>query len=161
MTRGRKPKATAIKEQGGAFAINPNRRNVREPKVKPVAPRVPPMVKACKIAHAKWKHVVKLLTEMKVISTADQDLIESYSLAYKEIMENVEALRLEGQLVVGSRGDMVKNPRTSIVKGLREHQHKLLAEMGLTPSARTRLQARPDEEVDVLTELIKRRASLN
>jgi P27 family predicted phage terminase small subunit len=158
--RGRKPKATAIKEAEGAFVKDPQRRNHQEPKLPMKAPRRPESLKGDKVAQSMWRWLVKNLSEMRVITEADQQLMESYCLTYSRIMEDEFALRKEGNVIETERGPK-RNPRAINLVSNRSAQLKMLAELGLTPSARTRLKATPEEETDVFAELMKRRESLN
>lgn len=161
MPRGRKPKATAVKEAEGSFTRHPERRNHLEPVVKVERPEPSENIKSDPASLAAFNHVVDCLVEMRVAASVDRDLIEAYAAVYVELWENVLAMRQEGQVVDGARGGMVRNPRAVIVGTLRNQQVKMLAEMGLTPSSRSRLKAAPDDSEDIFAQLMKKRESLN
>lgn len=161
MTRGRKPKATAIKEREGAFKKNPNRRPTNEPTVSYKRPSAPPNVTADKVAHKKWKHICGLLEEMGIMSTADQELVEALCLNYSRITELEARLRKQGPSVVKVSGDVARNPDLVSLNQERSLQLKMLAELGLTPSSRSRIVAKPEQTTDPLLEMLHRRQSLN
>ncbi len=93
--------------------------------------------------------------------TGKADLIESYAFNYASIVVNRKLVKEEGEIVPGARGGMVRNPRVVVLSTQLDRQLKMLVEMGLTPSARTRVQAAPEEEEDIFASLIKQRECLN
>lgn len=158
--RGRKPKATAVKEASGAFVKDPQRRNEAEPQLDMKAPEQPESINGDQVAEKMWAHLVHILTEMRVITEADSQLMEAYCLTYSRIMEDEAAIRVEGNVIETERGPK-RNPRAVNLNANRAAQLKMLAEMGLTPSSRTRLKAVPKEEEDIFATLLKQRESLN
>ena len=152
--------ATAIKEANGAFVKNPQRRNNHEPKLACKAPRASKLVTDSKDAHRMWKWCCKVMNEMRILTEVEQQLIETYSLIYAELVENIRLLREEGSVIETAKG-ITRNPRAAHVRSLRDQQIKLLPEMGLTPSSRTRLHAAPDEEQDIFAQLMEQRKNLN
>lgn len=159
--RGRKPKPTATKEAEGAYVKNPQRRNEQEPVLEVGRPIPPDCVKEDPVALAKWVEVVGWLEEMRVITKVERDLVGQYAMLYSEVERETVLVRKEGSVVIGAAGAPVRNPRAVVLANLRAQQLKLLVEMGLTPSARSRLKAAPKEEDGMLAELIKRMESLN
>jgi P27 family predicted phage terminase small subunit len=159
--RGRKPQATAIKEGNGAFVKDPQRKNHEEPRLPMSEPECSEAIKENPEAFAKWKQVIGWLTEMRVIASVDHDLIETYAMTYAEMMENTKLVQQEGHCIEGAKGLMVRNPRTVVLANQRATVLKMIAELGLSPSSRTRLKAAPQQEEDVFGELMKRMESLN
>ena len=162
MARGRKPQSTAVQERNGALKKNPQRRNENEPPVKRGMPNVPATVKSDKFAHAQWKVVCQLLDEMGILSTSDVFLIELFCITYSEMVAMLKDRKKRGTVIDGKR-----NANSTDYHKHQDRLVKLMAEMGLTPSARTRLSAqsiKPDT-VDPFTEftqrILERRDSAN
>ena len=159
--RGRKPLATATKETRGAFVKDPQRKNHDEPQVVHKRPDPTEAVKSRPIALAKWHHCCDLLEGMKILSTADRDLLEQYCLVYDRIQTCESMLESEGEVIMGSKDQPCRNPRMVVLSTLQNQQLKILSELGLTPSSRTQLKASPDSFADAFEKFMKRTESLN
>ena len=128
MVRGRKPLASAAHRLSGAYAKNPNRENKHEPKPTDGAPSKPAHIAENVIASGYWDHAVSQLTEMKLISKADRSVLEKFA----------EAMALgRAAFQCGDINDWKKASDTA--KGY-------IIELGLTPSARSRLVVKTPEE---------------
>lgn len=159
--RGPRPMASATKETLGTFAANPQRRNHEEPQVIHDRPAASEIVQSNERALAKWNHACDLLETMKILSTADHDMLEQYCLIYARLIECEMDMASEDVLLVGAKGNMVRNPRLVVIAKLQDQQLKLLREMGLTPSARSALKASPEAFSDPFDKWQKRLESLN
>lgn len=157
MPRGRKPKATAVKERSGSLKKNPQRRNKNEPVPPAGIPPMPETISSDAVAKKQWGKVCDLLGKMGILSKSDVYLIESFCLAYSGHFQALELVKSEGLIVNGKR-----HPALIELHKCRDQKIKLLAEMGLTPSSRTRLSAtQEDETEDPFLAFIKRRESRN
>jgi P27 family predicted phage terminase small subunit len=147
MVRGRKPLASAIKEASGAFIKDPQRRNKNEPKAKRGWPEKPENVKADSIASECWDKVCTTLDELNILTTADVFLLEAYCIDYSQwrwLSEMCSEGRVAG-LTAG--GSATATPEASQVHKYADRLLKRQAELGLTPSARSRLHT-PEEKQD-------------
>ena len=146
--RGQKPLATAVKEANGTFVKNPKRRNKREPKAKPGKPKRPTSLAGDTIAIKKWNHVCKILAELNVLTKTDVEVIESYCLNESQMVASAEQMKIDG---FGTR----MNSSMSQWNRCMDRRIKLLAELGLTPSARSRLSAEPTDDKDPFLEFLE------
>lgn len=152
MVKGRKPLATALKEQSGALAKNPQRRNKTEPKAKVGYPEKPQAVIDDAIASVRWDSVCATLSELNVLTTADLYLLEQYCHDYSQYCW-LRAVCREGNVAeVNDKGNRSVSPEASQVHKYADRMLKQLAELGLTPSARSRLHVVSEEEHDPFTE---------
>ena len=137
MGRGRKPLATALKEQNGAFQKDPQRRNHQEPKPEAGRPDKPKDLDH--LASKIWDKACDELEALKVLTKADGAIVEHYA-------RNASVMKQ-------SQKD---GPDQSVTwhKCMDRHM-KIMSEMGLTMSARTRLKVATDE-VDMFEEFMKK-----
>ena len=133
MVKGRKPLATAAKRDNGSFKKNPARENKREPIPAEGAPSKPEHIANDLVANSYWDHAVAQLTEMKLISKADRSVLEKFA----------EAMAFSRQAFKDR--DIAEWTKATNACRL------LMVELGLTPSARSRLVVRDKEEEDDFT----------
>ena len=119
------------------------------------------------VAAEKWRHLAELLTDMNVITTADKDMMELYCVTYAAYREALANVAKTGQVLVtredhGKQVEVKRNPFSTEFHRYADRMAKLLVEMGLTPSSRTRVTANPKADEDPFTEWLKiNRESLN
>ena len=136
MVKGRKPLASAAHRASGAYAKNRARENKHEPKVVEGVPSKPAHIASNTVASSYWDHVVSQLIDMKMISKADRSVIEKFCEAMTmsrnafECMDYVLSLKA-----------------SSVAKGY-------MVELGLTPSARSRLVVKEPEMEDAFSQWI-------
>jgi len=151
---GRKRLPTAIHELKGSFEKNPHRRNKSEPKASTKTPAVPASFRGIPVARAKWKQLCKWLTEMKMLSETDTDLMEAYCLNYARMMEafkeSSKALILQGKY------GPIRNPLSLEYHKCADRLLKIMTEMGLTPSSRSSLTTGVLNEFDPFEEYMKK-----
>ena len=159
---GRKRLSTAVHEAQGSFKKNPQRKNKSEPEAIPGVPSVPDSIEADSVAVAKWFHICGLLSQMRVITQSDSDLIESYCTTYSLYRSSLEHVREHGQVidVLTQHGSKLgRNPASVELHACMDKMLKLLAEMGLTPASRSKLHAAPkEEEADPFQQLLDKMA---
>lgn len=149
-TVGRKPKpALQVVKEG-----NPGKRPVKDSVVlPPSAVREPNWVElligdddevlyARGVAADLWQRVAPTLTRSVGLVGAQQEALIDYCVTYARIVQGERALSREGVVVQTERGQ-VKNAWTTILNQYRPHFRSLVGELGLSPSAATRL-TRPD-----------------
>lgn len=140
MTKGRKPKPTAVKELTG----NPGKRALNEAEPKPPAPRVlpPPPEHLGALAREKWDELAALLYNLGVLTEIDIDALARYCVIYQRWREAEENIVKKGGMILQTAaGNSIQNPFLSIANRCIEQLDKLAAEFGLTPSSRTRVKA--------------------
>lgn len=139
---GRPRKPTALKLLHGDFQKDPQRRNKREPKAPSGRPACPRYLKGEE--RKAWQRITKLLKEMKVLSKADSESLELYSVTYAQWRSARVTCDSEGMTyaVVDAQGNTThkRHPAQQIMKDNAAVMIKLLTEFGLTPSSRTRVQ---------------------
>jgi len=144
-TRGTKPTPTNLRLLHG----NAGKRALpkHEPKPKERTPRCPSWLSDA--AKAEWAYIVPKLAKLKVITELDRAILVSYCTAFGRF-RSVEA-QLAGEpevmRIVTDRDDdgkptkwyVTQNPLLSVANKARKQMHDSLAELGLSPSSRTRI----------------------
>ena len=138
MARGRKPIASAIKERTGAFKKDPQRRNKQEPKPKSGRPEKPEGMSV--LEQACWERTCAELERLNVLTVADRDVVYMY------------AVNEAAMISAYDRGNPIQS--TTWHKCF-DRQIKLMGELGLSTSARSRLKANVNEE-DPLMEFLRK-----
>jgi len=134
--RGRKPTPTALRALRG----NPGRRllNRREPKPKGGLPPCPPNVKG--EARAAWRQIAKMLRDAGIGTVLDRNAMMLLVEAWQTWVTATTALRQSGLLIKSPSGYPLQNPLLAIANKAHEQLVRLLAEFGMTPASRTRIQ---------------------
>ena len=149
-TPGRKPKpALAVVKEG-----NPGKRPIKDSvTLPPSALREPdwhehfpgddPEVERARgVAAELWRRVAPTLARSVGLVGEQQETLIDYCATWARIKQGERALSRQGVVVNTERGQ-VKNAWTTILNQYRPHFRSLAAELGLTPSAASRL-TRPE-----------------
>lgn len=155
--RGRKPKATAEKERAGSYRKDPQRRNKNEPKARRGYPKKPNLIAACKVASAQWDETCKTLDELGILTIADRSMLWLYCQTYAEYLKLQQHVREHGCSQTNDKGNVSQTPEAVQVHRYADRLIKLMAEMGLTPSSRSRLVVKQAEEEDNPIEILLQR----
>lgn len=136
-SRGRKPTPTAIKELEG----NPGHRplNKNEPKPPKKAPACPKSL--CAEAKKEWRRLCKELEQMGVLTNLDMGVFATYCDAYAKWKEANDFLNERGLFYITPSGYPQQFPQVSIAQNYAKLMNRCAEELGLTPSARSRLVA--------------------
>ena len=157
---GRKPHSTAQKVANGSALINPGRINRNEPKAPEGSPDRPEHFDA--VAIAAWERLVFLFDQMGMLNQADGDLMAAYADNESAYMSALLAVRETGQVLTKDDGKLLRNPHSVELHKYRDAKLKMLAEMGLTPSSRSRVAVSPQAKEDPFEEWLKaNRETLN
>lgn len=142
MMPGPAPKPTSLKISEG----NPGKRplNRREPKPRQRRPKAPAHLSAG--ALREWRRVVRMLTPMGVLTEAEADVLAVYAQTYDIWVQASEQLARTGLLVANAHGTPMRNPLLKVVDDAIRTMQRCMGELGMTPSARTRLVATRDDE---------------
>jgi P27 family predicted phage terminase small subunit len=152
MTRGRKPKPTALKVIAGTDRAD--RRNPNEPKLAPEIPQPPTFLTA--EARAEWAVVCRDLYNAGVLAKTDRAALAAYCQAFGRWQQAEEALACmaardavtHGLMIKTTNGNAVQNPLVGAANKAMADMVRYAAEFGMTPSARSRIraEARSDDE---------------
>lgn len=150
--KGRKPVPTSLK----VIAGNPGKRkpNEKEPAGGPFDPTPPIWLTPEAIAF--WHHLVKLLAPMNVLTAADSIALACLATAMEEMRAAHVALQREGRTVETMQGGEKTSPHFTIFNNAQATVHRLLAEFGMTPAARSRVKALAGGAVDPMDSFLKR-----
>ncbi len=134
--RGPPPKPSAQKKLEGTYRKD---RAVGGGELTP-----PPAVPDCpkwlnKIARAEWDRVVPQLVELTVLTGLDGSALEGYCVAYANWVAAHLDVEKRGKKVKGQFG-MEANPSVKDEKDWSDKRRVLAAELGLSPSARSRVK---------------------
>lgn len=137
--RGRKPKPTALKLIEG----NPGKRplNKREPRPELRVPTCPAHL--CPAAKAEWKRLAQELFVLGIVTALDRAALAAYCQAYGRWAEAERRLKDTPMLLKLPSGYIQPSPCIGIVNKQLELMAKYMAELGLSPVSRTRVQAKP------------------
>ena len=137
--RGRKPKPTRLK----LIAGNPGKRplNKHEPKPEPKVPTCPAHL--CPAAKAEWKRLARELFLLGIVTDLDRAALAAYCQAYGRWAEAERKLKETPMLLKLPSGYIQPSPWLAIANKQLELMAKYMAEIGLSPVSRTRVEARP------------------
>ncbi|WP_347312034.1 phage terminase small subunit P27 family [Defluviimonas sp. SAOS-178_SWC] len=133
--RGRKPKPTALKLIDG----NPGKRAItgREPKPPRTQPTCPAHLSAT--AKTEWKRLACVLNEIGLLTQIDRTVLAAYCQAYGRWVEAERKLAETPPLLKTPAGYVQVSPWITISNKQVELMTRLMAELGLSPSSRSRL----------------------
>ena len=133
--RGRKPKPTRLKLIEG----NPGKRPIRgaEPKPPGTLPTCPAHLSAT--AKAEWKRLAKSLHRIGLLTQVDRAVLAAYCQAYGRWVEAERKLAETPVLLKTPAGYVQQSPWLTVSNKQLELMAKFMAEIGLTPSSRSRL----------------------
>ena len=142
-TRGPIPKPSALNNLAG----NPGKRatNRREPQPRRRKPKPPAWLTDAQLT--EWKRLVQILHPIKLLTEADADLLALYCQHYAVWRKANKELESVGFVTMTDKGYPLLTPWLSISMQAAKQMARLLAEMGMTPAARTRIQV-AEETVD-------------
>jgi P27 family predicted phage terminase small subunit len=136
MTRGRKPKPTALKILHGT---NRRDRARDEPTPKRKIPKPPEHLTPA--ALAEWKRIAPELHELGLLTELDRAALAAYCQTYARWTEAEADVAKVGRLVRTNAGEAVANPNLAIADRALKQMHQFVAEFGMSPSSRTRVSA--------------------
>lgn len=117
--RGRKPKPGALHDGGVPL------------------PRCPPHLDT--VARAEWRRLARPMHDAGVLTIGDRAALAAYCQSYARWVEAEEKLQETPMLLKTPSGYVQQSPWLSIANKQLEIMGRFMAELGLTPSARSRL----------------------
>jgi len=138
--KGRKPKPTATKILRG----NPGRKklNLSEPKTKGI-PYCPRYLEA--EARAEWNRIIPIMRNMGILSGSDRATIAAYCQAYGRWVKYSKIVQEKGELYQTKTGNVTTSPAMWILNKALDQMRRFAVELGLTPSARSRVVVAPED----------------
>ncbi|BEP14802.1 phage terminase small subunit P27 family [Acidothermaceae bacterium B102] len=130
-------KPTALKLLAG----NPGQRPLNNDPVPPEGELVPPAywAESDPEALAEWERVLPILIKMRLATVADRTALIGYCEQWSLYLTANELVRSQGLLIVGQKGNDVRNPAVQIARDALAMVKVFCTEFGLTPSARSRI----------------------
>jgi len=111
------------------------------------------------LGRSLWKELTGELKGLKTLTTADKRILEAACLSYEEMRAAAESISASGTTYASSTPTgVIVRPRPEVQQRSDAFRRftKCLAELGLTPSSRVRLQTPvPVEEDDPLAEFMR------
>lgn len=133
--RGRKPKPTRLKVIEGNLGKRPI--NGREPIPPSSRPTCPSHLSAT--AKSEWKRLAEQLNRIGLLTQIDRTVLATYCQAYGRWVEAERKLATSPPLLKTPAGYVQVSPWITISNKQVELMTRLMAELGLSPSARSRL----------------------
>lgn len=103
------------------------------------------LTRARNIARREWRNVVPVLVRSVGLADIDWTLVRDYCICVARIDQGERALSRDGMLQLGERG-WQKNGWTTILGQYRAQLKTYIGELGLSPSARTRVPPAPPSD---------------
>ena len=146
-TRGPRPKPTALRLLEG----NKGKRALphSEPAPPPDMPACPDYLNA--YARGEWLRVADTLYAIGTLTQIDQTMLAAYCIAYsrwRHAEEDLERMAVtdgstHAAVIRTKQGNLIQNPMVGVANTARREMQRLAAEFGLSPSARTQIDADP------------------
>jgi P27 family predicted phage terminase small subunit len=148
---GKKPTPTALRLVRGLRVINP-----KEPRLPAKLPTAP--LHLSDEAVEEWNRVVGDLYQAGVVRTTDRAALAAYCQAYGRWVVAEKALRTMADrdpsgggamMITTKSGNVIQNPILGAANKSMADMVRYASELGLTPAARSRIQAeRPEDDDD-------------
>ena len=138
--RGRKPKPTAQKVLEG----NPGKRplNTKEPVLPDPSDTFdapPPELLEDVVAGAEWTRLTPMLRKARTITEADRGSLVALCQQWSRYLEANRNVSTAGMVIKSPSGYPMPNPYIGIANKALGHCLRLWAELGITPSSRSRV----------------------
>ncbi len=144
MTVGRKSKPTALKLIQGTY--RPDRTNPAEPKPRTGIPPCPKILQGDARKH--YLKTARKLARIGLLTELDDLALSMLCQSWAEYLEATDQEIKTGMLVKSPNGFPVLNPYLIAANQALKMVRSLLAEFGMTPGSRSRIQAAATEEPD-------------
>lgn len=136
--RGRKPTPTALKLRRG----NPGKRALPKNEPKPIGPVTCPDWLS-QAAKTEWRRIAPVLVKAGIVTAADRAALAVYCQQYARVASAERLVEEQGPIVKSPSGYPIQNPNLAIANKAATLLIKYAAELGITPSSRTRVEAVP------------------
>jgi P27 family predicted phage terminase small subunit len=99
-------------------------------------------------AKAEWRRVMPVLVERRVLSVADLHAVERFCEAAADIVDARAAIAQYGAYVENRLGELKRNPAFATLREATAESRRWAAELGLSPSSRSRAGVHEDQDAD-------------
>ena len=147
---GRPPKPTALKKLQGEK--RKSRLNVAEPKPDATMPQCPVWLRA--EAKIEWKRVCKSLHECGILTGVDRAALAAYCQAWARWVSAEKQVARQGQILVSGNGGSYINPALNAASMALKELLAFTIQLGMTPSARSRLKVEKPAKEKSLAEVL-------
>ncbi len=139
-----RPEPTALKLLKG----NPSGHslNKNEPQARVILPKCPKELHG--EARVEWKNVVPVLHRTRILTELDLSNLKTYCQAWQllqdSLIELAKEVKANGNYTITSAGGQIyQNPHVGLVQRQFQIVRTLQAELGMTPSARSKISVAP------------------
>jgi len=134
--RGRKPLPSNVVRLRG----NPGKRRLNDAEPRPLAKT--PTCPAClgDEARTEWKRLSNELSELGLLTGLDRAMLAAYCQAHALWVEAVASIERYGMMVKSPNGYPMQSPYVAVANKQVEIMVRIAAELGMTPSSRTRIR---------------------
>lgn len=156
MARGRKRTAPEILKMQGSFVKHPERENKLAPVANGQEPEMPSYFNEDE--KQKWNELLYDMRQNHIVSSDLREIMIAYCTAYGGWMNARRVVEKSGIVLVKKTDDgaqFKRNPFAVELHKFREEMNRLLPELGLTPSARSKMVANIPKEEDAFTQWLK------
>ena len=156
MSRGRKPKPTALKRLAG----NPGKRKLNDAEPQPTrGKRTPPAPKHLSDeARREWRRMAPHLHRLGLLTKVDMPALEGYCAAYARWVEAERKIdETGGEIIETKNGNMIQNPWLAVANRAMKEMQDWLREFGMTPSSRSKVRVDKQDGEDEFTKFLMRR----
>lgn len=146
--RGRKPKPTARRRLEGNAGRRPL--NTREPQLPPLPTidALPAELQDDAVAAKEWSRVLPLLRRAHAITEGDRAALLALCQQWSIYLDAFGRMK-RAMVIKAPSGYPMLNPYHAVAHRALAHCEKLWAELGLTPTARTRITTTPGSGIGV------------
>jgi len=159
--RGRKPKPTEVKRLAG----NPGKRplNSREPELPAPDPGepLPAELVGDVLALQEWARLEPMLRASKVLTAGDRGSLVALCQQWSRYLEATQQVAVLGLVITSPSGYPMTNPYIGIANKCLSMCVKLWTELGLTPSARSRVTISDTAPTDDFSEFDEPRSRMH
>jgi P27 family predicted phage terminase small subunit len=151
--RGRKPLPSNVVRLRG----NPGKRRLNDAEPRPVskAPECP----AClgDEARKEWQRLSKELAELGLLTGLDRGMLAAYCQAHALWVEAVASIGRYGTMIKSPNGYPMQSPYVAVANKQVDIMVRIAAELGMTPSSRTRIRVGPKAPEDPFEAFLQHR----
>ncbi len=140
------PRRLSNAEKRKRGETRPSRTNIGEPQYEQARPDPPDWLDAS--ALEEWARKVEQLHSAGVLTVVDDCALALYCLCWAKVRELIPIVAKEGHSVTAANGGVVRNPNSVALSQAETALNRAMVELGLTPSARTRVKALPKPDVN-------------
>lgn len=115
-----------------------------EPKPELARPSCPAWL--AREAKREWRRIAKELETLGLLTRVDRAALAAYCQCYARWREAEELVAREGLTETTDKGNVIQHPAVGIANKAMAEMRAFLTEFGMTPAARTRINAKPLED---------------